>query len=220
MGSCERVRTPAPAETTEAERRQVEKAVLKRQREFLTGRVAARRALERLGIPTSEIPVLPNRAPQWPEGIVGSIAHSKDFCMVAVAHAHSIAGIGLDVEPDSPLEAELWPRICRPEELAWLLEYPAAERGGWARRFFCAKEAVYKAQHPSSGVFLGFQDLKIIFSPTAHSFDARVVTESETMQELSALTRDLLAERLAAGSGYWVEESDSLFFRFQLFLIR
>lgn len=158
------VAMPGAGEVTDRERACVASAVLKRQREFLCGRAAARRLLHRLGAPAEDLLVGSNRAPLWPEGVVGSISHCDTLCLVAVARSAELAGIGVDCEPDAPLDAELWPRIGTPAELAWLERQAAAERGRWARWIFAAKEAAYKYQHPRTGVFLGFQDLAVRFT--------------------------------------------------------
>lgn len=67
------------------EREKVAQAVESRQREFATVRYLARRALGRLGRPAA--PILPNRrgAPQWPDGIVGSMTHCAGYRAAAVS---------------------------------------------------------------------------------------------------------------------------------------
>ena len=40
--------------------------------------------------------------------------------------------------------------------------------------YFCAKEAVYKCQHPLSGQFLEFQDVSIAFTPDLSDFEATI----------------------------------------------
>ncbi|MGQ4331874.1 4'-phosphopantetheinyl transferase family protein, partial [Streptomyces hayashii] len=51
------------------------RAVAKRRREFTVVRGCARRAMEKLGVPPK--PVLPGErgAPQWPDGLTGSMTH-------------------------------------------------------------------------------------------------------------------------------------------------
>ena len=95
----------------------IERAVAKRRREFTAGRLCARAALARVGVPPA--PLLPNsdRTPRWPEGIVGSISHCDGYCGVVVARRERFAGLGLDAEVAAPLDPALVPRICRPSEL-------------------------------------------------------------------------------------------------------
>ena len=130
-------------------------AVPARVAEFAAGRLAARRALAALGHPAVAIPAGPDRAPCWPEGLAGSIAHAQG---VAVAAVRRGASLGLDVEADAALEPELWPLICDPVELAAL---PAGDRGRAVRLVFAAKEAVYKAQYPLTGRLIGFDAVRV-----------------------------------------------------------
>lgn len=130
-------------------------AVPARVAEFTAGRLAARRALAALGHPAAAIPAGPDRAPCWPEGLAGSIAHAQG---VAVAAVRRGAPLGLDVEADAGLEPDLWPLICDPAELAAL---PAGDRGRAVRLVFAAKEAVYKAQYPLTGRLIGFDAVRV-----------------------------------------------------------
>ena len=73
------------AELFPEERACLAKAVEKRRAEFGTARVCARRALAQLGFPP--MPLVPNkdRSPVWPQGVVGSITHTRGYCAVIVA---------------------------------------------------------------------------------------------------------------------------------------
>lgn len=123
--------------------------------EFVAGRTAARRALQALGRPPASIPSDPDRAPVWPQGIGGSIAHNKTL---AVAVVRIGAPLGVDIEEDVALESDLWPVICSPEDLATL---PEVDRGRYVRHVFSAKEAAYKAQFPITSSLFGFGTLAI-----------------------------------------------------------
>jgi 4'-phosphopantetheinyl transferase EntD len=73
------------------------RAVLKRQVEFLAGRVCAQQALEVLpGHKPGAIPPQPDRAPGWPPGIVGSITHTKGYAAALVALETHYQGLGVD----------------------------------------------------------------------------------------------------------------------------
>jgi 4'-phosphopantetheinyl transferase EntD len=144
-----------PAEATA-----VAGAVPARQAEFAAGRAAARRALAALGHPGAAVPRGPGRAPLWPAGIGGSIAHGAG---VAVAAVRAGGPLGLDLEEDAPLEPALWPLVCTAEELEReLAALPGATaRGRLVRRIFAAKEAVYKAQYPLTGALIGFEAVTV-----------------------------------------------------------
>jgi 4'-phosphopantetheinyl transferase EntD len=139
----------------------ITRAIPKRRREFATGRWCARQALARLGLPDVPLPPAPDRAPRWPAGIVGSITHSDTLCIVAVARQDHVHALGVDTEPWAPLDAELWPLVCTPTELGWLMRQPPRLRGYLARALFSAKEATYKCQYPLTGAMLDFLDLEV-----------------------------------------------------------
>ncbi len=142
-------------------------AVPGRAREFAAGRAAARRAMREIGLAQGPVPAGVDRAPIWPEGVVGSIAHSAQHCVAAVAAAGAWASVGVDVEPDAALEETLWESVLRPEELAWLGARPADWRGRLARLIFSAKEAAYKCQYPLTRTLLDFDALAIGIEPGA-----------------------------------------------------
>jgi 4'-phosphopantetheinyl transferase EntD len=143
------------------ERELVRKAVPRRAREFAAGRRVARALLARLG--ASDAPLLsnPDRTPRWPAGVVGSITHAADLCAVVVAQSGAVTGLGVDVEPDGPLEPELWPRICTPSERESLLQGGGESGGRRARLVFSAKESAYKCVYPHVRRVLGFQEVEI-----------------------------------------------------------
>lgn len=132
-------------------------AVPKRLAEFAAGRAAARRAMASLGVNPQAIPAGSDRAPIWPAGVTGSISHSASACLAIVGRTGDWAGIGLDIEPATPLAPDLCASILRDEEIAML--EPGA--GLDAKRIFCVKEAVYKAQYPQSRTLFGFDALSV-----------------------------------------------------------
>ena len=149
------------------------RAVPKRRREYTAGRVLARRAAARLGVSPLELLAGDDRAPQWPDGLVGSITHTQDHVAVALARSEDIGGIGLDVEQAAPLPIRLWDSICTPEDLAMLSHYgDELERGLAAKVVFSAKEAAYKAQYLITQQFLGFSAMHIRLEPEANRFVA------------------------------------------------
>ncbi len=126
--------------------------------EFAGGRLAARRAMARLGLARAPIPMGADRAPVWPDGIVGSISHAQGLCLAVVARAQDFLSLGIDVEGDAPLATDLIPEICLPEELAPL---PKSARPALAKRLFSAKEAAYKAHYPLASQVFGFHGLAV-----------------------------------------------------------
>ncbi|MFE7127865.1 4'-phosphopantetheinyl transferase [Streptomyces sp. NPDC057617] len=161
------------------ERAHVARAVPKRQREFTTVRFLARRALHRLGQPP--VPLLPNKrgAPQWPDGIVGSMTHCDGYRAAVVARSEgegATAALGIDAEPDAPLPEGVLEAIALPyeaERIAKLTErHPEVS---WDRLIFSAKETVFKVWYPLTGRELDFSEADIDINPVERTFTARLL---------------------------------------------
>ncbi|MGR3594273.1 MAG: 4'-phosphopantetheinyl transferase family protein [Limimaricola soesokkakensis] len=125
-----------------------------RQAEFAAGRAAARLAMERLDLPPRAVPMGPDRAPVWPQGMHGSISHDDGLAVAALCRE---GDLGLDLSAALPLEPALWPEIALPDEI----EATGLEPGLAARLVFGAKEAAYKAQYPRSRALLGFEAMRV-----------------------------------------------------------
>lgn len=156
----------------------VSRAVEKRRREFAMGRHAAHRLLGLLG--RDEGPILPgpDRAPAWPGGVVGSISHGAGVAAAMVALETDHRGVGLDLEADTPLETGLWPRICTDDERAMLDALDPNDAGRHGKVVFSAKESVFKAVYPASGVYLYFHDCRIALAPDASGAPTRGTFEA------------------------------------------
>lgn len=139
----------------------VRDAVEKRRREFALGRACARRALEHFGIYRYALLVGPERAPLWPDGIVGSITHCHGFVGAAVARYGDIRGLGVDAESARPLDPNLVDMICLPQEIDWIRATPAPAYTDWPKVIFSAKEAVYKCLATWCDRPLDFHDVEI-----------------------------------------------------------
>lgn len=146
---------PLPAEAAA-----IAMAVPARREEFAAGRRAARQALSALGLPAVAIPALESRAPAWPPGITGSIAHADGIAMAVLAPTRSSAALGLDIEPDAPFPEDLVEEVTLPEERDWLRRQSAPLEA--ARLLFTAKEAAYKCQFPASQTLIGFSALHVL----------------------------------------------------------
>lgn len=146
-----------------SERQWVIRASLGRRLEMAAGRAAARAALASFGLLDVPLPPSSNGVPRWPPGFVGSITHTRTLACAVVAPSTSFASVGLDAEPDLPLEEALWPLIATPSELAELKTHTSPIAGARARALFCAKEAAYKCQYPATELVLDFEDIEITF---------------------------------------------------------
>jgi 4'-phosphopantetheinyl transferase EntD len=159
-----------------AEEAAIARAVDKRRREFSTGRACAHAALVKLGVPPAPILRGPQGAPEWPDGVVGSLTHCDGYRAAGVARAQDVLTVGLDAEPDDALPDGVLDRIAVAEERAWLRETGARPPGvSWDRLLFSAKESVYKAWFPLAGRWLGFEEAVITIDPAAGVFTARLL---------------------------------------------
>ena len=156
-----------PAEIDELPR-----AVEKRRREYIAGRVAAHRAMEKLGLTARPVLANRSRAPSWPRGLTGSLSHNDTICVAAVARSSQVRSLGIDVEDDAPLAADLVATVCTLEERAWLATQPEAARGPLAKLIFSAKEAVYKCQYPVSHRVLDFNAVLVTPDVDTGQFEA------------------------------------------------
>jgi 4'-phosphopantetheinyl transferase EntD len=143
-----------------SEQAAVERAVAKRRREFATGRVLLR---ELLGRPDA-IAVDARRAPAWPPGFCGSLAHDDRYAVAAVTDDPAIRALGIDVEPTVALGHDLAALILRRDEEE--LD---------AHLAFSLKEAAYKAWSAIGGRLLDHLEVRV----TLHGdrFEALVVDD-------------------------------------------
>jgi 4'-phosphopantetheinyl transferase EntD len=143
------------------EARAVALAADKRKREFATARLLAREGLERFfDVRGFDLINDAERAPIWPEGISGSISHSNVRAWVALVDG-AFGTIGIDGEHRDELERDLWHMTMLDREVAFLETLDESIRGRRALALFSAKEALYKAQYPRSGEYMGFMALRV-----------------------------------------------------------
>jgi 4'-phosphopantetheinyl transferase EntD len=157
------------------ESRLIEKSVAARQREFATARRCAREALGVLGLPPR--PVLPDRhgAPQWPDGVVGSITHCAGYRAAVIARTVDMMLLGIDAEPNTPLPEGALESIALPGEQRRVHVLNRTAPGvHWDHLLFSMKEAVYKSWYPCTGQRLEFEDADISIDPDTGRFTARL----------------------------------------------
>ncbi len=170
------------------------RAVEKRRREFAAGRAVARAAMAQLDHSPAPILVGKDRAPVWPKGLIGSITHCKTCAMAAVSTSDRYAGLGLDVEEDTPLKSELWDAICSKREQDWMRAHHNPAQMG--KLIFSAKEAAYKCQYNVSRRYFGFEGMELEFDMTNHSFRAEF-----TADQVPFVQGTSLFGRFAIGAG-------------------
>ena len=147
-----------------------------RRREFALGRACARHALAELGI--HGVPVLrgAGREPRWPDGVIGSLTHTDGFCAAAAARRGTLLALGLDAE-SGPLSARAGRRVLSEDERRHLAALAASHGRDFETLAFSAKESVFKALYPLSGVRLGFRDAELDFDPAQRAFRVRLRPE-------------------------------------------
>jgi 4'-phosphopantetheinyl transferase EntD len=163
----------------------VARAVVGRRDEFARGRACARAAIARLGLPAYPILVNENRAPIWPDGVVGSITHCRGLVAAAACRKGRILGLGLDAEPLEPVETEVARLVWSAEECRRAAETMDLEERLAAKLIFSAKETVHKCIEPLTGEALDFLDVEIVLDPDARAFAVRPVsTRSSAFPQL------------------------------------
>ena len=135
-------------------------AVLRRQVDFLAGRLCAQRALRTAGFEGDvEIATGEHGAPIWPADFLGSISHCDGLAIASIARARRIAALGIDVERQ--MSAEVASDIRR--QLATDRELAMGRQGSmspeaWLTVLFSGKESLYKALYPDVGRYFDFLD--------------------------------------------------------------
>lgn len=166
----------------EVEATHVERAVAKRRHEYASGR----RLLRELLASDAAIPTAADRKPVLPAGTVGSLAHDSQFVVAAVAAAGAYRSLGIDVEPDTPLDASMTAMIVRDDET---LD---------AHLAFTLKEAVYKAWSAAGGPMLEHHDVRI----TAATAEAD--SEPAPFQGEIIAAESVLSGRFTRAGGRWL----------------
>jgi enterobactin synthetase component D len=135
-------------------------AVDQRKAEYSISRACARYLLGRLGASSLEVGTGQNREPLWPEGFVGSIAHTKLLVAVAVAKSDILKSIGIDCEMPVDVEGakSVFSLCIRAEEVKWLTALHGISQELILTLIFSAKEAFFKCLYPLGLKYFDFKD--------------------------------------------------------------
>jgi enterobactin synthetase component D len=143
------------------EREAVAAACDSRQREFATGRWCARRLLAEMGVVAKEIKRGKNNEAVWPEGICGSITHTKGACCVIAAFKTRYRSVGIDIEKTTRVISEPARRLfLNKEEIDWISSLPAVSPDVYLA-IFSIKESVYKMLSPLVKKVIGFSAVSV-----------------------------------------------------------
>jgi 4'-phosphopantetheinyl transferase EntD len=135
-------------------------AAPKRRRDFALGRFCAHAALVQMGRDIPAILMAASGTPAWPDGVVGSITHTRGYAAALVAPQDRFRAIGIDAERIGGVTEALMPRLFEATEREWLMALDAENRAVALTIFFSAKEAFYKA-FSSEMANLPFRDMHV-----------------------------------------------------------
>lgn len=144
-----------------------------RRREFAAGRLAARGAMAEVGHFNRPVPMGKDRAPIWPQGLVGSISHTSETAIALAADADDFRTLGVDLEPNVPLETALFGEVLSNNERQFVESVAPEMRGNLARLIFSAKECAYKCQYPLTRILFGFDGFEIRLNQECRTFKAQ-----------------------------------------------
>ena len=139
----------------------IEKAAPPRRNTFSSGRHCARGLLREAGLPEATLLRCSNGAVRWPHGLIGSLSHTNDWAVAAVAVSDMCEAqqMGIDLERIKPLEEGVIKLIARGAELE---ELSATHLPVWhAMALFSFKESLYKCLASDYGQFINFHDVEI-----------------------------------------------------------
>lgn len=136
------------------------KAIPKRKTEFLAGRYCAQLALKNMGADWQQpIAIGENRAPCWPEGLVGSITHSKGFASAIVAPSSTIRSVGIDSEAliAEKTAANVSSHVLTESELYTANAALLDSDRQYLTLIFSAKESIFKCLYPLVQQYFDFR---------------------------------------------------------------
>lgn len=166
----------------------LEKAVASRKMEFIAGRICAFEAAGKLKIELRELKSGEKREPLWPETLVGSISHTKNFAIALVDLKESSLSVGIDVEAiiDSKKIETMEKMVIDEDELRFLNTFGDKKKAYTIT--FSAKEALYKLIFPLASVFFGFKEAKIIsLDMTKGRFELELISKQRELERFNGI---------------------------------
>ena len=129
---------------------------IERRRASGAARRVARELMNSMGF--ADLPILRSKfgAPIWPAGVVGSMAHDDRIAIANVGLRRDLDGVGIDIEPATPLPPDMLELIARPGAGKPIVDNPLR-----ANLLFAIKEAVFTAAYPLDHEFLDFHDIEV-----------------------------------------------------------
>jgi 4'-phosphopantetheinyl transferase EntD len=177
-------------------------AAVKRQRQFVAGRLAARQAIEACGHESAYPARGEDRQPLWPEGLVGSISHTDRYALAAAASANSTMSVGVDLEALRHMESALRQKLLTESETSRLQAEGRYDDEN-VLTLFSLKESGYKAVYPYFGRYIGLREVEI--SPTEEGVRFKCIDPDHPAAGLVARLRgDALRDGDHVVAGCWI----------------
>lgn len=154
----------------------------KKKIEFLVGRLCAQFDLNN----TVKILKGKNSEPLWPDGMLGSISHSKDFAIAAISMDPSIKSIGIDIERIvDQRRADIVKRMTlTDEEIEYLDSHSKEFIPELATIMFSAKETLYKLINPLCGCYINFHEgLFQSFNIETGEYQIKLVSDKQELKQ-------------------------------------
>ena len=139
-----------------------ENSVIKRRAEFLCGRITAKKALSEFSSSNHQIIVGNGREPIFPKTIIGSITHSNQTALCALASSSKLKYLGIDLEPkiDQVIVTQIEQQIISLKE-RHVIEDCGLDFGTAFTLVFSAKESLFKALYPQVSEFFDFDAARL-----------------------------------------------------------
>ncbi|OZG70445.1 hypothetical protein BTA51_26110 [Hahella sp. CCB-MM4] len=165
----------------------IQSSVLKRQAEFLAGRVCAQSALQEFGYSRFDVIQGKTNDPIWPVGLSGSITHSNNYAAALVCKSHAYAGVGIDIEDNiegSTREA-MTQLVVNKDELCYLRSVTTSivSLDRLLTLVFSSKESFFKAAFSLVGRYFDFS--------AVHITEVDLIERTITLQIQEALCEEL-----------------------------
>lgn len=148
-------------ELFDEERPVIATAAQLRQNTFSTGRSCARAVMLSAGLPACALPKQEDGSVLWPVGLLGSVSHTNDWAVAAVAVSAmcDAQSLGIDLEQIKVLDDGVLKIIAGAAELD---ELASSSSPAWhATALFSLKESLYKCLARDFGQFIEFHDVEI-----------------------------------------------------------
>lgn len=141
------------------------RAVQKRKAEYIAGRYCVKKSLAAINITNQIVESGEDRAPVWPQGVVGSITHSSGYASAVVAKANELRAIGIDSEKciNDKTSRNISSHILTGNETFDANTHIAANEHVYLTLIFSAKESIYKCLNPLVKQFFDFKHAEISF---------------------------------------------------------